>query len=158
MILELIDHLFLHSFKLYKKHFLKDYNEETVQEQRIAPVLGEVLPYFSKTFMGTHLDLKSMEKNKSNELKQMPPTDIVYETPKTLRRTVGAHSQIVVELPGIDSLNNIIFTQFAQSVEIRAHNRETNKAYFTIVQKPAMATENTFSKFFENDKLVLSWE
>ena len=160
MFVRIIDNIFDRIYRRYKHKFLLSYRlSSQAVSQQILP-LGNLIPRLLNMIYGVETGLVAPGREDgvesytetgyrgllhnihtgmdyNSEIDVEIPETVVFKSPQVSKKYVGNLYEITVYLTGITDFTQISINEFSESFEIKAYNPENDRAYFTIVEKPA---------------------
>jgi hypothetical protein len=152
----LLDRLF-DTLLLRYAHGLRHEVEE--KEEVIDPVLGTAVNQFSRSFMGSEVDVTGVQ-GPSEALardEDIKEAEVVYESAQVLEHSLRNAYEARIALPGISHPSQIKVRELPHSLEVKARLPDERAGYFAIVRKPARFSRSPSSRI-EEGSLVLRWE
>jgi len=149
----LLDRLFDTLLLRYAHDLRHDVKEK---EEVIDPVLGTAVNHFSRSFMGTEVDMPGPTDDMAREV-DIKEAEVVYESAQVLEHSLRNAYEARIALPGISHPSQVEVRELPHSLEVKAHLPDERTGYFTIVRKPARFSSSPSSRV-EDGSLVLRWE
>lgn len=139
--------------------YAHDLNHEVEEEEVIDPVLGTAVNHFSRSFMGTEVDVTGVQGPSESLARDgdIKEAEVVYESAQVLEHSLRNAYEARIALPGISHPSQVEVRELPHSLEVKAHLPDERTGYFAIVRKPARFSSSP-SSHVEEGSLVLRWE